>query len=47
MPYELKKVGANQYYVQNKETKRKYSLHPLSLSQAQKQLKSLQIQAPK
>ena len=45
MPYELKQVEGG-YFVQNKDTKRRYSLHPLSLATAKKQLAALQIHAP-
>lgn len=45
MPYELKQVEGG-YFVQNKDTKRRYSLHPLPLVTAKKQLAALQINAP-
>jgi hypothetical protein len=45
MPYELKKVEGG-YFVQNKDTKRRYSLHPLPLVTAKKQLAALYIRAP-
>ena len=44
MPYELKQVQGG-YFVQNKDTKRRYSLHPLPLVTAKKQLAALQIHA--
>ena len=42
MPYELKKVKAG-YYVVNKNTKKKYSNNPISLSKAKGQMRVLQI----
>jgi len=45
MPYHIV-AGHGGYFVQNKDTKRKYSLHPLPLATAKKQLAALQINAP-
>lgn len=42
MPYHIVKVPGG-YMVENKETKRRYSLHPQTLSVAKKQLIALNI----
>lgn len=42
MPFHIVKVPGG-YMVENKETKRRYSLHPLKLSVAKKQLSALYI----
>jgi hypothetical protein len=45
MPYHIV-ASQGGYFVENKDTKRRYSLHPLPLVTAKKQLAALQIRAP-
>ena len=45
MPYHIV-ASQGGYYVENVDTKRRYSLHPLPLATAKKQLAALQIHAP-
>jgi hypothetical protein len=45
MPYHIVAAKGG-YYVENKDTKRRYSLMPLPLVTAKKQLAALQIHAP-
>ena len=41
MPFHIVEVAPGKFFVENKETGRRYSLNPLSKEMAEKQMKAL------